>query len=190
MSEKSKNKKNEEKKVSENSSDSLPDTEIIDEAVNDKVVDEESLQDQFVRLQADFANFRNRTQRERLELYQRANQDLFLEILPVLDHFELGLETAKAQDTDEAVIEGFSLVLEQFKAVLDQFKVQSIKAVGEKFDPHLHEALTHLPSDDYDEGICINEVRKGYLMGDKLIRASQVVVASGPTEKGEKVDGK
>ncbi len=184
MSEKNKNKEDEEKKVSEDSADALPDTEVIDEVVDKKVVDEDSIQDQFIRLQADFANFRNRTQRERLELYQRANQDLFLEILPALDHFELGLETAKSQDTDKAVIEGFALVLEQFKSVLDQFKVQSIKAVGEKFDPHLHEALTHLPSDDYEEGICMNEVRKGYLMGEKLLRASQVVVASGPIEKG------
>jgi molecular chaperone GrpE len=160
--------------------DALPDTEVIEAPVEE----EESLRDQFVRLQADFANFRNRTQRERVELYQRANEDLLLEILPVLDHFELGLETAVKQEADPAVIEGFTLVLDQFKSALDRFKVKPIKAVGEVFDPHSHEALTHMPSEEYAEGICMNEVRKGYLVGEKLLRAAQVVVSSGVVAEG------
>ncbi len=159
----------------------LPDTEVIEEA---EAVEEESLRDQFVRLQADFANFRNRTQRERVELYQRANEDLLLELLPVLDHFELGLETARKQEADAAVLEGFSLVLDQFTALLERFKVKPVEAVGAVFDPHLHEALTHMPSDEVAEGICMNEVRKGYRLGEKLLRAAQVVVSSGAAAEG------
>lgn len=159
----------------------LPDTEVIEEAES---VEEESLRDQFVRLQADFANFRNRTQRERLELYQRANEDLLLELLPVLDHFELGLETARKQEADAAVLEGFSLVLDQFAALLERFKVKPVEAVGAVFDPHLHEALTHMPSDEFAEGVCMNEVRKGYRLGEKLLRAAQVVVSSGAAAEG------
>ena len=103
-------KKNDpEAKPIEEESDALPDTEVIEATVEE----EESLRDQFVRLQADFANFRNRTQRERVELYQRANEDLLLEFLPVLDHFELGLEMAKKQEADPAVMEGFTLVYDQ-----------------------------------------------------------------------------
>lgn len=174
-------KKNDpEVKATEDATDALPDTEVIEATVEE----EESLRDQFVRLQADFANFRSRTQRERLELYQRANEDLFLEVLPVLDHFELGLETAKKQVADPAVMEGFTLVLDQFKSVLDRFKVKPITAVGEAFDPHYHEALTHMPSAEHAAGVCMNEVRKGYLMGDKLLRAAQVVVSSGSAAEG------
>jgi molecular chaperone GrpE len=81
-------------------------------------------------------------------------------------------------------MEGFTLVYDQFKSVLDRFKVKPIKAVGEVFDPHSHEALTHMPSEEYAEGICMNEVRKGYLVGEKLLRAAQVVVSSGAVAEG------
>ena len=165
----------------------LPDTEIIEEEVPTPVVEEEeeSLRDQFVRLQADFANFRNRTQRERVELYQRANEDLLLEILPVLDHYEMGLQTAEQHDADQAVVDGFKLVFDQFKNVLNKFNLTPIEAVGEEFDPHKHEALTHMPSAEYAAEICSNQVRRGYMFGEKLLRAAQVVVSSGPADGQE-----
>ena len=166
--------------------EALPDTEIIEEdAVPEVVEEEESLREQFVRLQADFANFRNRTQRERIELYQRANEDLLLEILPVLDHYELGLQNAEKHDADQAVVDGFKLVFDQFQNVLNKFNLTPIEAVGEVFDPHKHEALTHMPSDEYPAEVCSNQVRRGYLFGDKLLRAAQVVVSSGPAEARE-----
>ncbi|MDF7807457.1 nucleotide exchange factor GrpE [Pontiellaceae bacterium B12219] len=165
--------------------DDLPDTEIIEDEEMVPVVEEEedeSLRDQFVRLQADFANFRNRTQRERVELYQRANEDLLLEILPVLDHYEMGLQTAEQHDADSAVVDGFKMVYEQFQNVLNKFKLEPIEAVGQEFDPHKHEALTHMPSEEYPEGICSNQIRRGYMFGDKLLRPAQVVVSSGPAD--------
>ena len=164
----------------------LPDTEIIEEeAVPEVVEEEETLREQFVRLQADFANFRNRTQRERIELYQRANEDLLLEILPVLDHYELGLQNAAQHDADKAVMDGFKLVFDQFQNVLNKFNLTPIEAVGEAFDPHKHEALTHMPSDEFPAETCSNQIRRGYLFGDKLLRAAQVVVSSGPAEANE-----
>ena len=93
------------------------------------------------------------------------------------------METANKQGADSAIMEGFTLVLDQFKSVLDRFNVKPITAVGEAFDPHYHEALTHMPSAEFAEGVCINEVRKGYLMGEKLLRAAQVVVSSGALRK-------
>ena len=167
----------------------LPDTEIIEEDVPAPIIEEEeedeSLRDQFVRLQADFANFRNRTQRERVELYQRANEDLLLEILPVLDHYEMGLQTADQHNADQAVVDGFKMVFDQFQNVLNKFNLEPIEAVGQEFDPHKHEALTNMPSEEYAEGICMNQVRRGYLFSDKLLRAAQVVVSSGPAEAEE-----
>lgn len=170
----------------------LPDTEIIEEdqdTAPQVEEEEETLRDQFVRLQADFANFRNRTQRERLELYQRANEDLLLEILPVLDHYEMGLQTAEQHHADQAVVDGFKLVYEQFQNVLKKFNLTPIDAVGESFDPHKHEALTHMPSDEYPAETCSNQVRRGYMFGDKLLRAAQVVVSSGPAEAAEEGSG-
>lgn len=164
----------------------LPDTEIIEEEVTPVVEEEEeSLRDQFIRLQADFTNFRNRTQRERIELYQRANEDLLLEVLPVLDHYEMGLQTAEQHDTDPAVLDGFKLVFDQFQNVLNKFNLKPIDAVGKEFDPHQHEALTHMPSDEYAAEICSNQVRRGYLFGDKLLRPAQVVVSSGPATEAQ-----
>ncbi len=165
----------------------LPDTEIIEEDAAPPLEEEEdeSLRDQFVRLQADFANFRNRTQRERLELYQRANEDLFLELLPVLDHYEMGLQTAEQHQADKAVVDGFKMVFDQFQNILNKFNLEPIDAVGEVFDPHKHEALTHMPSDEYPAEVCSNQVRRGYMFGDKLLRAAQVVVSSGSSQTEE-----
>ncbi len=165
----------------------LPDTEIIEEESATAPVqeEEESLRDQFIRLQADFANFRNRTQRERLDLYQRANEDVFLELLPVLDHYEMGLQTAEQHNADKAVLDGFKMVYDQFQNVLNKFNLKPIDAVGEEFDPHMHEALTHMPSDEYPAEVCSNQIRRGYLFGDKLLRAAQVVVSSGPAQTEE-----
>jgi molecular chaperone GrpE len=168
----------------EREAEGLPDTEIIEEETP-AAAEEESLRDQFVRLQADFANFRNRTQRERVELYQRANEDLLLEILPVLDHYEMGLQTAEQHHADKAVVDGFKLVYEQFQNVLDKFNLKPVEAVGAVFDPHKHEALTHMPSDEYPAETCSHQVRRGYLFGDKLLRAAQVVVSSGPATPQE-----
>ena len=165
----------------------LPDTEIIEEEAAAPQVEEEeeSLRDQFIRLQADFANFRNRTQRERIELYQRANEDLLLELLPVLDHYEMGLQTAEQHDSDKSVVDGFKMVFDQFQGVLKKFNVEPIDAVGEIFDPHKHEALTHMPSEEHAAEVCSNQVKRGYMFGDKLLRAAQVVVSSGPAQAAE-----
>ncbi|WP_372795585.1 nucleotide exchange factor GrpE [Pontiella sp.] len=164
----------------------LPDTEVIEEEETAAAVEteeeDESLRDQFVRLQADFANFRNRTQRERIELYQRANEDLLLEVLPVLDHYEMGLQTAEQHHADKAVVDGFKMVYDQFQNVLKKFNLEPIEAVGQPFDPHKHEALTHMPSDKFPAEVCSNQVRRGYMFGDKLLRAAQVVVSSGPAD--------
>lgn len=146
--------------------------------------EEESLKNQLLRLQADFDNFRKRTQRERNELFLFANESLFLEMLPVLDHFEMGFKSAEAHQTDCAVTEGFRMVYNQLLDVLKKFNVTAIDAVGEPFNPHRHEAILHMPSDKPSETV-IEQVRRGYMLGEKLLRAAQVIVSSGPAEQKE-----
>jgi molecular chaperone GrpE len=140
--------------------------------------EEEPLRGQLLRLQADFDNFRKRTQRERSELFLFANESLFLEMLPVIDHFEMGLKSAEGHKADASVTEGFQMVYNQLMDVLKKFNVTPIDAIGEPFNPHRHEAITHLPSDKPAETV-IEQVRRGYMLGEKLLRAAQVVVSSG-----------
>ena len=140
------------------------------------------LQDRLLRLQADFENYRKRMDREKKDWIAFASEKLVLELLPVLDHFELGLTDSAKNGAPAAFTEGFQLVCNQLRAALEKSGVQAIDAEGAAFDPHLHEAITHLPSDDVPEGHVVVQTRRGYQLGDKLLRAAQVVVSSGPGE--------
>lgn len=140
----------------------------------------QALKDQLIRLRADFENFRKRTQRERNELFRRANEELVLELLPALDHFELGLGKAEADQAQRALVEGFRIVYDQLLNALTKFGLEPLPAVGQPFDPHHHEALTQMPSTDVPADVVLEELRRGYRFGDRLLRASQVVVSSGP----------
>lgn len=142
--------------------------------------DLDSLQDRYLRLRADFENFKARTRREKHELYRRANQDLMLEMLPVLDHLDLALAAADEHGADPAFVEGFRLVADQLAGVLKRFSLSPIETEGEAFDPNRHEAITHEPSDEVPENHIIGETRRGYLLGGELLRPSQVRVSSGP----------
>jgi len=153
-----------------------------EQTVTPEVAAEEPLKNQLLRLQADFDNFRKRTQRERNELFLFANESLFLEMLPIIDHFEMGFKSAEAHQTDCSVTEGFRMVYNQLLDVLKKFNVTAIDAVGEPFDPHRHEAILHMPSDKPAETV-LEQVRRGYMLGDKLLRAAQVIISSGPKEE-------
>ena len=157
-------------------------TEEVEEISAPVKEEEEPLQLQLLRMKADFDNFRKRQVRERIEWITRANEDLFLELLPVLDHYEMGLKSAEEHQTDNSVIEGFRLVYDQLIDLLKKSNVTPMETIGEPFDPHHHEALTHMPSDQPAETI-VEEFRKGYMLGDKLLRAAQVVVSSGSPEE-------
>lgn len=141
----------------------------------------ETLKDRHLRLQADFDNFRKRIQRERAELELRATGDLVEELLPVLDNFEIGLRAPATQQAAPAVREGFQMVYDQLLTILRKFGVMPFDAGG-PFDPHLHEAVTHVPSPEHPPDVIIAQTRRGYRLGDKLLRAAQVVVSSGPPD--------
>lgn len=155
----------------------------------------EQLTDRILRLQADYDNFRKRTLRDQNEMAARANADLLLEILPVMDHFDRGLREARAHKADKGVIDGFQLIYDQFMAVLLKTGLAPINAEGQVFDPNFHEAIAHVPSDEHPADIVITETRRGYRLGDKLLRASQVIVSGGtavpppPTADKAQADG-
>ena len=138
------------------------------------------LQNRLLRLQADFDNFRKRTLREKSELFDSANQALMLELLPVLDHLQLGIQAASAQQADKAFREGLTMIFDQLMGVLSKFGLSPIKAENQVFDPNWFEAVNTLPSATEPEGIVLALVRRGYMLRNKLLRPAQVIVSSGP----------
>jgi len=143
------------------------------------------IDERYLRLQADFENFRKRVLREKDELYSRANEDIIQELLPVLDHLEMALAAA-GEHKGDPVVEGFRLVGEQLRNALKKFGLTEIESAGCEFDPNVHEAIMHMPSDEVEENHIVSDARKGYMLGSRLLRASQVVVSSGaPADAGD-----
>jgi len=135
------------------------------------------------RAQADFINFKRRSEQEREEFARFANASLMLELLPVLDDLERALEHVPAKLASVAWVAGVKLIYRKFKATLESQGLTRIEALGKPFDPNLHEAVRQ---DKGEEGIVIEEIRKGYQLHDKIIRPTTVVVGNGEdTDKEE-----
>lgn len=135
--------------------------------------------DQLLRLKADFENFRKRTARERSDIYKRANEELLEELLPVIDHMDLALLAAKPEDEQNAFVQGFRMIQGQLCDALSKFGLETIKTKDAAFDPNVHEAIAHLPSETVAENFVMEQTRRGYMLGGRLLRAAQVVVSSG-----------
>jgi len=150
------------------------------EAVPAPPSETEVLKDRLLRLQADFENYRKRMARERAEERQQAAESLILALLPALDHFELGLRNAQAHSADAGLVAGFRLIHQQLLEALKQSGLTPLAVEGQPFNPHEHEAVTTVPSEEHPADTVITEVRRGYRLGNKLLRPAQVIVASGP----------
>ena len=138
------------------------------------------LRDQLLRLQADFDNYRKRVIRDDSNRARRATEKLIGNLLPVLDHFEMGLKAAQSH-LPTAVYDGLALVQTQLLDVLKK-PIVPVVATGAVFDPQCHECIAHLPSQDFAEGMVMDVNRNGYWLGDYLLRPAQVVVSSGMPE--------
>ena len=136
------------------------------------------LNERIVRLTADFDNFRKRAQREKDEARQFANQGLLEKLLPVLDNFEMALTAVK--DADSSVRDGVQMILDQLLGVLKESGVEPVDAMGQLFDPNLHEALSQEETTEVEEGIVVQQVQRGYKLNDRLVRPARVVVAKAP----------
>ena len=167
-----KEQKNELETKQEQSNDEV---HLLKVKINDQkaVIDEQD--DRIKRLMAEFENFKKRNGKERENLYSSVMGDVITKLLPVIDNLE---KAAKTQTTDEKYKEGIVMCLNQFKDVLSACNVTEIKTVGEKFDPSLHEAVSSVVDEKLGEKVIKEEYRKGYKIGDKVIRHSLVVVAN------------
>ena len=141
-----------------------------------KLKDElEDIKDRHKRLIAEFDNLKKRSAKEREGLYNSIIGDIISSLLPVIDNLEKATE---ADSKDEEYKKGIELVLKQFKDVLNANGVKEIEAVGQPFDPELHEAVSMIQDENLGEKIVAQEYRKGYMIGNKVIRHSMVVVAN------------
>ena len=136
------------------------------------------LNERIVRLTADFDNFRKRAQREKDEARQFANQGLLEKLLPVLDNFEMALTAVK--DADPSVRDGVQMILDQLLSVLKESGVEPVDAMGQPFDPNLHDALSQEETTEVEEGTVVQQVQRGYKLNDRLVRPARVVVAKAP----------
>ncbi|MBV9126505.1 MAG: nucleotide exchange factor GrpE [Verrucomicrobia bacterium] len=141
----------------------------------------EKYRDLAMRSQADFENFRKRAAREKEDAIRFANTSLLERLLPILDNFELGLQAARsaAGAGESAVVNGMAMVSKQLDDFLRDHGVTPIDAAGEKFDPNLHEALGQEPSAEVPEGHVVRQLRRGYKLKDRLLRAANVFVSKG-----------
>ena len=135
----------------------------------------EELNDRYKRLFAEFENYKKRIQKESINKYAEITGDVVSSILPVMDNLEKAVE-AKTEDTSYQ--EGVKLILKQFLDVMNKFGVEEIEAVGKTFDPEFHEAVSHIEDPSKGEQEIIQEYRKGYKIGTKVVRHSMVIVAN------------
>ena len=142
---------------------------------------EPNWKDQYARTLADFDNYRKRVARDREELAQFAAKDILKDLLPTVDNLALALE--KAENKEDPFVQGVKLAYDGFLKALADHGATPIDSLGEPFDANYHEALAQLPSPDVAEGVVMNEVKRGWLLRGKLLRAAQVVVSSGAPEK-------
>jgi len=145
----------------------------------EKPEETEDYKDMYLRLRADFENFRKRTRKEKEEWTQRCLENLCSDLLTVLDHFDLGIDNSKGKDFTTDTLKGFELVRGQLDTTLGKYGLSPIVAAEGEFDPNHHEAITHMPSPDVEEGNIVAMTRKGYQLGNRQLRPAQVVVSAG-----------
>jgi molecular chaperone GrpE len=135
------------------------------------------LHDRVLRLQAEFDNFRKRTEKDRSEFAQYAGMELIRELLPVLDNFELAL---KAECGSKDYAKGVEMIYQRMADTLKKAGLEPIEAAGKPFDPHVHQAVERFPTDEAAEDTVLSEFQRGYMFKGKLLRASMVKVAAKP----------
>ena len=173
--EEEKNLNNEQEKDEKESLDLNNEIKSLKEKLTKQKEDLEEKDDRIKRLMAEFENFKKRSDKERTNLYNSVMGDVITSLLPVLDNLE---KASKTETKDEQYKNGVEMVLNQFKDVLKANGVTEIETVGKKFDPSIHEAVSLVQDENLGEKEIKEEFRKGYMIGDKVLRHSLVVVAN------------
>lgn len=167
------NKEQAEEEVEEAEEDVNPLQEQVDKLMAEKA----ELSDKYLRLSAEFQNYRRRTAKEKMDIIQTAGRDVIKVLLPVLDDFDRAKKAADDDDSIEAFSEGVQLVYEKLNRVLEQKGLKALETNGEVFNADFHEALTEIPAPTEElKGKIIDTIERGYALNDKIIRYAKVVV--------------
>lgn len=137
----------------------------------------EQLEDRVKRQLAEFENFRNRTEKEKTAMFETGARSVIEKMLPVVDNFERGLATVADEKKDDPFVDGMNRIYKQLLTELENIGVKPIEAVGQEFDPNLHNAVMQAPSEEYESGVVTQELLKGYTYRDSVVRHSMVAVA-------------
>jgi len=155
------------------------------ECVEELVREREEFRDLLLRKQAEFENYRKRTEKERSDVTRSAHAEVISQLLPIIDACEKGLDSLRAAHAEvdrRTYLEGYELLLKQMQGILERYNVTEVPGIGSSFDPNFHEAVLREVTDNHAENEVLEEYRKGYLIGERLLRPSQVKVAVAPEE--------
>lgn len=149
------------------------------------------LEDRLLRVAAEFDNYKKRSVREFQSIVKNANEELITQLVETLDNFQRALDSASRSNSTknsgdfDGFHKGVELIYQHFKDILAKEGLKEIKAIGEPFDPHLHEAVMQQESDKFPEGTVMDEISKGYMLNDKVIKHTKVVVSKGTEREKE-----
>lgn len=138
----------------------------------------EELNDKVKRQMAEFENFRKRTEKEKTQMYDMGAKSIIEKVLPVIDNFERGLAAVPEENKDDAFVTGMDKIYKQMLTELESIGVKAIEAVGEEFNPDFHNAVMQVESEEYESGVVAQELQKGYMYKDSVVRHSMVAVVS------------
>lgn len=156
----------------------LADETTESEKVQDSEAMIKDLNDKYLRLYSEFDNYRKRTIKEKSDIIKTAGEDVFKAILPVIDDFERAVKANESVNDAAAIKEGITLIYNKLKNISQQKGLVAFDSIGEVFNPDVMEAITNIPaSDESQKGKVIDEIEKGYKLGDKVIRFAKVVIA-------------
>ena len=137
----------------------------------------DELNDRLIRQVAEFDNFRKRTDKEKAQMFEQGQGSILEKLLPVIDNFERGLQAVPEDEKDGAFADGMNKIYKQLMKQMEDLGVTPIEAVGKEFDPNFHNAVMQVESEEYESGIVAQELQKGYMFHDTVLRHSMVAVA-------------
>ena len=137
----------------------------------------EEMQDKYMRQVAEFENFRKRTDKEKAQMFDQGSANVLEKLLPVIDNFERGLATVPEDEKDSPFADGMNMIYKQLLKQMEDLGVTPIEAAGKEFDPNFHNAVMQVESDEVEEGFVAQELQKGYMYHDTVLRHSMVAVA-------------
>jgi molecular chaperone GrpE len=168
------------------------DTGLVEElqlALTKKAEESKELNDKYLRLAAEFDNYKRLSQRDQRDQIRFGNEQLLKELLPVVDNLERAIKASREGGSSDVLIQGVDLTLKQLAGALTRFHVIPVETVGQPFDPATHQAVTSIASEKVPERHVVDEFQRGYLLHDRILRAAMVSVSTGRTDGAPGTDG-